>query len=404
MKKIRKNTFSVLVAALSIVLALITVVYAVVLFSFRVDGKIDGNTDTINSEELLNLEVTETSVSFAKAGEEGRKNISLTVKNDTNVNIAYSFGLSADNNSLTESQFSVLTGAVLVYFDGNFEGTLSSLIQNGEKIIDNGYVMAKGDKTRTQSHVLSLELHIATEQSLLGKEFGVRVTTYSRNANYANTILVSDETGFLRAADDINSGLLSSPENGKTAEKITIALADDITLNILYQKYYEAKASTENNYSVCFLLTQGNNNYLFTGDLEKSGEESLVASNNLPKVKLYKAGHHGSKTSSNTALMSVIQPEIVCVCCCAGSSEFNAAPLNTFPTQDFINRVAPYTDKIYVTSLSVSYSGNQTVSMNGNITVSSLGKEVTVTCSYNDVILKETDLFKANRSWPTNGV
>lgn len=230
MKKIRKNTFSVLVAALSIVLALITVVYAVVLFSFRVDGKIDGNTDTINSEELLNLEVTETSVSFAKAGEEGRKNISLTVKNDTNVNIAYSFGLSADNNSLTESQFSVLTGAVLVYFDGNFEGTLSSLIQNGEKIFDNGYVMAKGDKTRTQSHVLSLELHIATEQSLLGKEFGVRVTTYSRNANYANTILVSDETGFLRAADDINSGLLSSSEGGKTAEKITIALADDITL------------------------------------------------------------------------------------------------------------------------------------------------------------------------------
>ena len=116
---------------------------AVVLFSFRVDGKIDGNTDTINSEELLNLEVTETSVSFAKAGEEGRKNISLTVKNDTNVNIAYSFGLSADNNSLTESQFSVLTGAVLVYFDGNFEGTLSSLIQNGEKIFDNPKVKSR---------------------------------------------------------------------------------------------------------------------------------------------------------------------------------------------------------------------------------------------------------------------
>jgi competence protein ComEC len=152
------------------------------------------------------------------------------------------------------------------------------------------------------------------------------------------------------------------------------------------------------------MFSQGKNHYLFTGDLEKSGEESLVASNNLPKVKLYKAGHHGSKTSSNTSLMSVIQPEIVCVCCCAGSSEFNAAPLNTFPTQDFINRVAPYTDKIYVTSLSVSYSGNQTVSMNGNITVSSLGKEVTVTCSNNDIILKETEWFKANRTWPTNGV
>ena len=184
----------------------------------------------------------------------------------------------------------------------------------------------------------------------------------------------------------------------------SIEIADGITMNVLYQKYYETNTSNENDYSVCVMFSQGKNHYLFTGDLEKSGEESLVASNNLPKVKLYKAGHHGSKTSSNTALMSAIQPEIVCVCCCAGSSEFNAAPLNTFPTQDFINRVAPYTDKIYVTSLSVSYSGNQTVSMNGNITVSSLGKEVTVTCSNNDVILKETEWFKANRTWPTNGV
>lgn len=80
MKKIRKNTFSVLVAALSIVLALITVVYAVVLFSFRVDGKIDGNTDTINSEELLNLEVTETSVSSRKRAKRAEKHFAYGEK------------------------------------------------------------------------------------------------------------------------------------------------------------------------------------------------------------------------------------------------------------------------------------------------------------------------------------
>ena len=184
----------------------------------------------------------------------------------------------------------------------------------------------------------------------------------------------------------------------------SIEIADGITMNVLYQKYYEQDASEENDYSVCVMFSQGDNHYLFTGDLEKSGEESLVASNNLPKVKLYKAGHHGSKTSSNTVLMSVIQPEIVCVCCCAGSSEFNALPLNTFPAQDFINRVAPYTNKIYVTSLSVSYSGDQTVSMNGNIVVSSTGGEVVVNCSNNNTILKETAWFKANRTWPSNGV
>ncbi len=181
----------------------------------------------------------------------------------------------------------------------------------------------------------------------------------------------------------------------------SIEIADGITMNVLYQKYYETSTSNENNYSVCVMFSQGDNHYLFTGDLEEGGEKSLVQSNNLPKVKLYKAGHHGSKTSSCPELMQVIQPEVVCVCCCAGSPEYNAAPENTFPTQDFINNVAPYTDKIYVTSLTVNYSNNQTTSMNGNIVVSSTGGEVTVNCSNNNTILKETAWFKQNRTWPS---
>ena len=181
----------------------------------------------------------------------------------------------------------------------------------------------------------------------------------------------------------------------------SIELADGITMNVLYQKYYETKGD-ENDYSVCVMFSQGENHYLFTGDLEKSGEESLVASNNLPKMKLYKAGHHGSKTSSNTVLMQKIQPEVVCVCCCAGTDEYTTNKLNQFPTQDFINRVAPYTDKIYVTSL-VATNSNGFTSMNGNIVVSSKGGEVTVNCSNNNTILKETAWFKANRTWPSNG-
>lgn len=184
----------------------------------------------------------------------------------------------------------------------------------------------------------------------------------------------------------------------------SIEIANGVTMNVLYQKYYESSTSNENDNSVCVMFSRGDDHYLFTGDLESAGETSLAQSNDLPKVKLYKAGHHGSKTSSNTVLMREIQPEIVGVCCCAGSSEYNATPLNTFPTQDFINRVAPYTDKIYVTSLSVNYANNQTVSMNGNIMVSAKGNSVTVNCSNNNTILKETEWFKANRTWPSNGV
>lgn len=184
-------------------------------------------------------------------------------------------------------------------------------------------------------------------------------------------------------------------------------LADDVTMNILYNYYYENKSSDENNYSVCMLLTQGEYNYLFTGDLEAEGEEYLVHYNALPQCKLFKGGHHGSKTSSTDALLSVIQPEIVCVCCCAGSPEYTTNYENMFPTQDFIDRVARYTDQIFVTTLATDVVTDpkswEFTSMNGNIVITSNGVELSVWGSNNSKILKETEWFLKNRTWPSYG-
>lgn len=179
-------------------------------------------------------------------------------------------------------------------------------------------------------------------------------------------------------------------------------LGNGVTMNILYNYYYEHSTSDENDYSVCMLLSQGENHFLFTGDLEESGEKYLVQYNpDLPHVKLFKAGHHGSKTSSNEVLLEKITPEIVCVCCCAGSTEYTTNKDNTFPTQDMINRVAKYTKSIYVTTMS-TVTGY--ASMNGDITVTSSSEGVTVHGDNNDTILKETEWFKANRTWPQDGV
>ena len=177
-------------------------------------------------------------------------------------------------------------------------------------------------------------------------------------------------------------------------------LGDGMTLTILDSYYYYNRASSENDHSVCTLIDDGKNSYLFTGDLEKEGEEKLVEMNDLPKVKLYKAGHHGSKTSSSDALLSVIQPEIVCVCCCAGSPEYTKTAENQFPTQQFIDRIAPYTDEVYVTTLCIDYANDKFTSMNGNIVVASVDGEVTVACSASSAVLKDTEWFKANRITP----
>lgn len=199
---------------------------------------------------------------------------------------------------------------------------------------------------------------------------------------------------------------------GENGGQRSYEIGDGVTLNILYNYYYENKSSDENNYSVCFQIEQGANKYLFTGDLEEKGEEYLVSYNTLGKVKLYKAGHHGSKTSSNDCLLEVIQPEIVVVTCVAGSVEYTQNISNTFPTQLFIDRISKWTDEVYVTTVGqveevVDKDGNTKYkdagfsSMNGNVVINVNKNNIDVTCSNNNLKLKETDWFKANRTCPS---
>ena len=182
--------------------------------------------------------------------------------------------------------------------------------------------------------------------------------------------------------------------------------AHTVSLNILYQKYYdELDKNDENNYSVCTLLTQVTENktynYLFTGDLETEGESSLVENNTLPEVELFKGGHHGSYTASTEKLLSVIKPKNVAVCCCCGTTEYTSNKDNTFPAQAFIDRVSKYTENIYCTTLMIDYKAGTYESMNGNIVFYYRKEEsaLKLYCSNNSTILKDTEWFKQNRVW-----
>lgn len=209
----------------------------------------------------------------------------------------------------------------------------------------------------------------------------------------------------LERQDEINAGATHLTAADCIKEnKSEFDLGGGVTMKVLNSRYYYEAAESENDHSVCTLFTYGDYNYLFTGDLEEEGEEHLVQMNDLPEVDLYKAGHHGSKTSSSEALLSVIKPDIVCVCCCAGSSEYTDTDANQFPTQQFIDRVAPYTDKIYVTTLCVDYDKGEFQSMNGNIAVVTTAAGVQVNCGSGDSrVLKEWEWFKEHRTWPSNG-
>ena len=173
-------------------------------------------------------------------------------------------------------------------------------------------------------------------------------------------------------------------------------------MEILYNYYYEHPSDKENNYSVCLLFRHGDKQFLFTGDLEKKGEEYLAEKYNFTQVDLFKAGHHGSITSSNEVLLNEIQPAICVVTCSAGENTYGAAQENIFPSQEFINRISEWTESVYVTTLGDDdFTGDKDfMDMNGNVIISSTEKGIQVICSNNSTLLKDTEWFKARRTTP----
>lgn len=71
-----------------------------------------------------------------------------------------------------------------------------------------------------------------------------------------------------------------------------------------------------NNASLCTMFEAGNFRYLSTGDAEIEAEQRLVDRyGKTLHATLFKAGHHGSSTSSNEFLLQVVQPQTVAISC-----------------------------------------------------------------------------------------
>jgi len=192
--------------------------------------------------------------------------------------------------------------------------------------------------------------------------------------------------------------------NTENAKRI-YELGGNVRLEILYNYYYENYTANENNYSVCLRIIQGDKQYLFLGDLEKDGEERLVDYyelnyGGLGHTVLLKGIHHGSYSSGNEKLMAAITPEYIIMCTNAGTSEYRASPHNIFPSQGYINRAAPYTDNIFITTLITDYANNKFESFNGNIVFTVSDGNVSIICSNNNLKLKDTEWFLNNRIMP----
>jgi competence protein ComEC len=73
------------------------------------------------------------------------------------------------------------------------------------------------------------------------------------------------------------------------------------------------KEENKNNRSIVLFTTLGGLNWLFTGDLEKSGEEEVIRT--FPKLRadVLKVGHHGSETSTSEQFVKVLRPKVALI-------------------------------------------------------------------------------------------
>ncbi len=67
--------------------------------------------------------------------------------------------------------------------------------------------------------------------------------------------------------------------------------------------------------SVVVEMCQGDTKALFTGDLEKEGEEELIKSGLLEDIDILKVAHHGSKYSTSEEFLRLTKPEIAVISC-----------------------------------------------------------------------------------------
>jgi competence protein ComEC len=88
-----------------------------------------------------------------------------------------------------------------------------------------------------------------------------------------------------------------------------IDIDSDIRIFVLGPEDDKARPSNPNNRSLVMKIVYGNQSFLFTGDAEREQERQLVNRyGDFLHSTVYKAGHHGSNTSSTEMMMRSISP------------------------------------------------------------------------------------------------
>lgn len=93
-----------------------------------------------------------------------------------------------------------------------------------------------------------------------------------------------------------------------------------------------ALGTDSNGNSIAIILQHGSNRFYFEGDAEENEEAGILTTGIDISADVYKAGHHGSKTSTSDALLAAVHPQYAVISVGEGNTygHPNAETLNKF--------------------------------------------------------------------------
>jgi competence protein ComEC len=154
-------------------------------------------------------------------------------------------------------------------------------------------------------------IHLMVATHMDADHIGGLITVLSSTFQ-VDEVLINNQTGTSRTYNDFMS--LANTHSLQAAQRgDTYTLTQNVNLTVL-NPVQPLELTSQNENSIVMRLQIGQSSFLLMGDAEADTEKDILKSGLEVNSDVLKVGHHGSRSSTTDAFLSVVSPSIAVIC------------------------------------------------------------------------------------------